>query len=99
MVDIRTDRRGGRRWRPMAVAPVGVAALVSLAACGTSTSADTSAASSGSTPTSAAGGSTAQDPRRRGPGDGGVPQLPGGERRHAARAAGRRERWRPSATG
>ena len=62
MADIRTDRRGGRRWRRMAVAPVGVAALVSLAACGTSTSADTSAASSGSTPTSAAGGSTAQNP-------------------------------------
>jgi hypothetical protein len=53
MVDIRTDRRV-RRWRRLVAAPVGVAALVSLAACGTGTSADTSAASSGSTPTSAA---------------------------------------------
>jgi hypothetical protein len=53
MFDIRTDRRG-RRWSRLVAAPLGVVALVTLAACGTSTG--TSAASTASAPTSASTG-------------------------------------------
>jgi hypothetical protein len=52
MIDIRTPRRA-RRWSRLVAAPVGVVALVGLAAGGTSTDTGTSAASSGGTPTSA----------------------------------------------
>ena len=56
---IRTDRRGRRGSRLLA-APIGLVAIVGLAACGTSTTA--SAASTGSAPTTASAGadSTAQ---------------------------------------
>ena len=52
MIDISTRRRG-RRVSHLLGAPVGVVALVGLAACGTSTDTGTSAASSGAAPTSA----------------------------------------------
>jgi hypothetical protein len=50
MIDIRTGRRNGRWTRPVA-APVGVVALVVLAACGTSTG--SAASTSSGTPASA----------------------------------------------
>jgi hypothetical protein len=63
---IRTDRRG-HRWSRLVAAPIGLVALVGLAACGTST--DASTASTGSAPTTASAGADSTAEPAGGPSD------------------------------